>query len=792
MSWPLASHFSAALQTPEIAFRDPELRQCRIEKDERNQPKPWAGAFAVVYKGIAADGRAFALRVFTTESPERRERYDRISEYLGARKLSCLVDFEYRDHSIRSAGDGKWYPLILMDWVQGDTLFKWVRARALEKNRNALVEAAHRWEALVRELAEAQISHGDLQHANVMVNTLGELKLVDYDCLCVPSLVGRRNLEVGVEPYQHPERNEYTPLSLDLDNFSALVIYVALRAIAAEPLLWIRYVEEPAHDKLLFRRDDFLAPAASPLYRDLKNSPEMDVRHLAEQLFDAAHARIEQVPRLHHVACSFATIEHLLATEQWAAAVQQLNRRRKFRDAPDHLKPLIQKAYKVVCREQAWAAFQAIGPVIDEPHDRQRVHAWNEALFAGFEPAEACREAMMEARKRLEIVERIARLIQRPGHPPTIRQEWDIFCASRQLPRRYPHTWRRRVREARRSVVAIREMERAVRILDDDVQIVAAWERIQKYRCEALLNPERQPRIELALKRFPCIQALQALSPEMAPDQLDARLLELWQEDLLAGCRNVKTWRPRYELALKRRGLLQRLEEAVNEHREAVIAELVSDPLLADYPLPDRWMPVVRDFHEQVQRAETLLSTLREGDRQAFVAEFDARLIRHDAERFRPHEALLCQWIRSEILPREQIGLRPALDRVNLACAAKRKRLFRACWTWPSPRFADECLLGICSQEPQVEDDPLELELSCRVPVDRASWENAGGCWTLPVQRQWMSSWVVVWAMVDIGFRLFFSHPLILGRPGEAPGMPHGLWTRAVGWARRGRGPSFA
>ncbi len=68
MSWPLASHFSTMMQKPAIAFRDAELRQCRIEKDERNQPRPWAGAFAVVYKGTSADsGRSFAIRVFTTE-----------------------------------------------------------------------------------------------------------------------------------------------------------------------------------------------------------------------------------------------------------------------------------------------------------------------------------------------------------------------------------------------------------------------------------------------------------------------------------------------------------------------------------------------------------------------------------------------------------------------------------------------------------------------------------------------------------------------------------------------------
>ena len=121
---------------------------------------------------------------------------------------------------------------------------------------------ADRWLEAVQELADASVAHGDLQHANVMVTPAGEVKLVDYDGMCVPALVGRRNLEVGVEPYQHPDRNATTLLSLDLDNFSALVIYVALRALAIQPALWLKYVEQPGYDKLLFRREDFQAPGA--------------------------------------------------------------------------------------------------------------------------------------------------------------------------------------------------------------------------------------------------------------------------------------------------------------------------------------------------------------------------------------------------------------------------------------------------------------------------------------------------------------------------------------------------
>ena len=82
----LACLLPTMLQNPRIAFRDPRLQRTVIEKNEQNQPRPWAGAFAVVYKGLDPTGGP-AVRVFTTESPERHERYDAVSAYLRGQRL---------------------------------------------------------------------------------------------------------------------------------------------------------------------------------------------------------------------------------------------------------------------------------------------------------------------------------------------------------------------------------------------------------------------------------------------------------------------------------------------------------------------------------------------------------------------------------------------------------------------------------------------------------------------------------------------------------------------------------
>lgn len=765
MSWPLASHFSAMLQTPRIAFRDPQLRRCSIEKDEKRQPRPWAGAFAVVYKGIDANGKEpFAVRVFTTESPERRERYDLISAYLRGRKLNCLVDFEYRDRSIRSAGDGKWYPLIIMEWVQGETLFNWVRARCLEGNAAALAEAADRWVDVVTELAQASVAHGDLQHANVMVTTSGELKLVDYDCMCVPALVGRRNLEVGIEPYQHPGRNETTLLSPELDNFSALVIYVGLRALAASPQLWHKYIERTGYDKLLFRAEDFRAPAHSPLYQDLMNCRAADVRDLTRQLFGWFHGRMDEVAPLSHLAHSYAKVEQLLLGEQWEAAVGVLNRRGQFRDAPERLKPLIRQAYEYVCRQQAWKAFQKIPEKTSEANDRKLVGAWNEVLFAGYEPAERQRVRVAEARRRVALVDRLCHLAGQSSGEMTLAGEERLVEAAAPLPQGYQYSLGARVDQARRRVAVITRLEKALAEPSSEAAIVAAWRAAAEAKCEALACAAWRPRIELAERRAAVIKALGAIPDDLPAPERDRRILEAWQDDLLAGCREADRWRRAYEQAVTRKELLGRLQAAVDDRDEAAIAELIEEPSLADYPLPAEWEPVVTTARQRIARVEALLEALRDQQRSSFRELFDVRIIRLYPKRFASYESLLARWIGSEVLLPEKLGLQSAGGRRSVLAVGDPAGSYRVRWTWPQQRFADQCLLAICLDQPGPEDGPGQLNVLHRVPVDRKSWEGGSSGWIVHTEPGWTGAYVVVWAVVDLGFRVFYSSPLVLGR----------------------------
>ncbi|MHC4179777.1 MAG: hypothetical protein ACYSWU_19890, partial [Planctomycetota bacterium] len=90
--------------------------------------------------------------------------------------------------------------------------------------------------------------------------------------------------------------------------------------------------------------------------------------------------------------------------------------------------------------------------------------------------------------------------------------------------------------------------------------------------------------------------------------------------------------------------------------------------------------------------------------------------------------------------------------------------------SWPPERFSDQCVLAISAQLPGPESVPDNTALLHRVPVDRQSWEAGGGSWIVHAEPDWAGAYVVVWAVVDLGFRTFYSLPLVLGRLGERTG----------------------
>jgi hypothetical protein len=182
-----------------------------------------------------------------------------------------------------------------MDWVDGDPLNGFVEKHL--KDKNLLLDLSDKFCVMVKQLRDSHIAHGDLQHGNILITTRLEIKLIDYDGMYIPPFKGQQSMELGHYNYQHILRNPYH-FDENLDNFSAIVIYLSLRAIAMNPTLFKEYNNV---DKLIFEKRDFVDPKNSRLINIMKNSNDRITKHCTNILISNINKNPSTFPNLEYV-----------------------------------------------------------------------------------------------------------------------------------------------------------------------------------------------------------------------------------------------------------------------------------------------------------------------------------------------------------------------------------------------------------------------------------------------------------------------------------------------------------
>lgn len=291
---PQPNEYDEVIQHPRYCFADPELRAGRVETYAPGRgipglPWPRSGAFGQAYR-IFVNGQQWGVKCFTRLHADQEARYHAISTYLKKTALPYMVNFDFQAQGIKVKG--AWYPILKMEWIEGESLNEYV-ARNLGRP-NTIARLSERWADLVRNLQTHGIAHGDLQHGNVLV-AADELRLIDYDGMYVPPLSGRESHEIGHRNYQHPLRSEryFDP---SLDNFSAWVIYLSLVALSLDPTLWQQFGRD--EEALLFHADDFRAPGRSRILYALSNGYNVQLRPLAGFITDIVRMDPQQIPPL--------------------------------------------------------------------------------------------------------------------------------------------------------------------------------------------------------------------------------------------------------------------------------------------------------------------------------------------------------------------------------------------------------------------------------------------------------------------------------------------------------------
>ena len=260
-----------ASQSPEDYFE--QLSNLRPVFDEHGEPVMSSGNFAVVYKMVDENGRFHAVRCFHREQKGRDRSYKLICDELSKASSSYLLPIKYLEKELFI--DSEEYPVLLMDWVEGLTLDKYIRKHI--NDRTKLRSLAENFHQLAIWLLNQPFAHGDLKPDNILVKKDGSLVLVDYDGMFVPAMEGQKARELGSPDFRNPSRTE-SDFDLNIDIFPIVSMLLSLEMIAAKSNYLERFGKE---DRLLFSQNDYLNLRDSGIYKRALASYIDDIPELA-------------------------------------------------------------------------------------------------------------------------------------------------------------------------------------------------------------------------------------------------------------------------------------------------------------------------------------------------------------------------------------------------------------------------------------------------------------------------------------------------------------------------------
>lgn len=276
MNYPLISEYIEAIKSAEDNFE--ELTNLRPVLGDDGQPVMISGNFAVVFKMEDTEtGKFYALKCFTKEQEGRAEAYHQIAYALKDVDSPYLVSLRYLDKELfvdTEQTTETEFPVLLMDWVEGKTLDKFLRENLDDKY--ALEMLVYRFSQLAQWLIPQPFAHGDLKPDNILVREDGTLVLVDYDGMYVPAMKGQKARELGSPDFRHPLRTE-NDFYENIDEFSLVSILLSLSAISQKRELFNEFCE---HNRLLFSKDDYLNICDCVILKRLLPSNDIDINRL--------------------------------------------------------------------------------------------------------------------------------------------------------------------------------------------------------------------------------------------------------------------------------------------------------------------------------------------------------------------------------------------------------------------------------------------------------------------------------------------------------------------------------
>ena len=265
MQYPLISEYLTAIR--ETKDNLDTLSHLVPVLDKYGEPYRSSGAFAVVFKmKDEQTGKCYALKCFTEEQEGRAEAYRQIAEEFEFVDSSYITSVKYLEKElfVDSNCEEEEFPVLLMDWIEGETMETYVAANYTDNHAMAML--CYRFCKMAAWLRSQSFAHGDIKPDNIMVRPDGTLTLVDYDGMFVPAMKGQKSPTIGTKDFSHPLRT-IADFDETIDDFALTSIALSLKAISLDPSLLQTY---GASDRLLFSAADYLDLSKSKTFTALQ------------------------------------------------------------------------------------------------------------------------------------------------------------------------------------------------------------------------------------------------------------------------------------------------------------------------------------------------------------------------------------------------------------------------------------------------------------------------------------------------------------------------------------------
>ncbi|WP_147329718.1 leucine-rich repeat protein [Segatella copri] len=265
MQYPLISEYVKAIQDAgdnldKLSYLTPVL-------DDHGEPYRSSGAFAVVFKmQDKSSGKYYALKCFTEEQEGRADAYRQIADELDMVDSPYITSVKYMEKElfVDSQCEEDEFPVLLMDWVDGETMEAYISANY--HNQSAMSLLCYRFGKMAAWLRSQSFAHGDVKPDNIIIRPDGSLTLVDYDGMFVSSMKGSKSPTIGTKDFSHPLRT-MDDFDETIDDFSLASIALSLKAISMNSTLLDTY---GASDRLLFSEKDYRTPSNSKVISALQ------------------------------------------------------------------------------------------------------------------------------------------------------------------------------------------------------------------------------------------------------------------------------------------------------------------------------------------------------------------------------------------------------------------------------------------------------------------------------------------------------------------------------------------